>query len=92
MWAAFRDGELHGCAGFLRHGDALWLTFRALGREPRGFPAGLYFHLLLHEAADAAGAMGFAPEYGVSTSGAWVLRGCEATPSTSCLLPTAAGA
>lgn len=93
VWAAFHGDELRGCAGFVRHGDALWLTFRALGREPRGFPTGLYFHLVLDEAAAAAEALGAARlEYGVSTSGAWVLRGCAATPSASCLLPPAAGA
>jgi hypothetical protein len=93
VWAAFHGDQLRGCAGFVLHGDALWLTFRALGREPRGFPTGLYFHLVLDEAAAAAEALGVTRlEYGVSTSGAWVLRGCAATPSTSCLLPLAVGA
>jgi hypothetical protein len=88
VWAAFRDDELCACAVFLADGDAWWLALRALAREPRGFPTGLHFSLLLHEVVEAAGLEGVARvEYGVSSSSAWVLRGCDATPVYSCLLP-----
>lgn len=88
VWAAYQGDELRACAVFVAHDGVLWLTLRALAREPRGFPAGLYFSLLVQEVVSSASAAGVSRvDYGLSASGAWVLRGCDATPVHCCLLP-----
>jgi hypothetical protein len=92
VWGAYRGDELRACAVLLAHGGALWLVLRALAREPRGFPSGLYFSLLLQDVVTAASDDGFTRvEYGTSASGAWVVRGCDATAVHSCLLPIDTG-